>query len=82
MYHMVYLYWNYKIYRMASYANNTDVAHEELMEHVLRDSRYKGKHVVVVAGKVFTAILILMKVSFPFERMESSILGHDLAADS
>lgn len=31
---------------------NTD---ENLMEQVLSDPQYKGKHVVVVAGKIFTA---------------------------
>lgn len=28
---------------------------QKLMEKVLNDPKYKGKHVIVVAGKVFTA---------------------------
>lgn len=40
---------------MTSHSNNTTPADEELMEEVLSDPQYKGKHVVVVAGKVFTA---------------------------
>lgn len=36
-------------------SNNQHTAQEELMEQVLSDPQYKGKHVVVVAGKVFTA---------------------------
>lgn len=39
---------------MPSHFNNTP-ADEGLMEEVLNDPQYKGKHVVVVAGKVFTA---------------------------
>gem|GEM_PF-4365935 len=28
------------------------------MDHIMSDPRYKGKHVIVVAGKIFTAMTV------------------------
>lgn len=35
--------------------SNQKTKQQELMEKVLNDPKYKGKHVIVVAGKIFTA---------------------------
>lgn len=35
--------------------NQTQTQQQLLMEQILNDPKYKGKHVIVVAGQVFTA---------------------------